>query len=66
MNIHANKELHSTILQSIAALSEYDKVKRWDEDMQAEVKALLAKLEKSIDRERLYYAMYRDIKMTQD
>ena len=34
--------------------------------MQAEVKALLAKLEKSIDRERLYYAMYRDIKMTQD
>ena len=66
MNIHANKELHSTVLQSIAALSEYDKVKRWDEDMQAEVKALLAKLEKSIDRERLYYAMYRDIKMTQD
>lgn len=66
MNIHANQELHSTIWLSIAALREYDKVKYWDEDMQAEVKDLLVKLEKSIQRERLYYATYRNIQMTDD
>lgn len=47
MNIHANKELHSAILQSLAALREYDNVKYWDEDMQEEVKDLLLKLEKT-------------------
>lgn len=66
MDIHANQELHSTIWLSIAALREYDKVKYWDEDMQDEVTALLVKLEKSIQRERLYYATYRNIQMTDD
>ncbi len=66
MNIHANKELHSAILQSLAALREYDNVKYWDEDMQEEVKDLLLKLEKTIEKERLYYAMYRNIKLTDD
>ncbi len=47
MNIHANKEPHSAILQSLAALREYDNVKYWDEDMQEEVKDLLLKLEKT-------------------
>lgn len=66
MKIHANQELHSTIWLSIAALREYDKVKYWDEDMQDEVKALLVKLERSILQERLYYATYRNIKLTDD
>ncbi len=66
MNIQANKELHSQILQSLAALREYDKVKYWDEDMQDEVRNLLLKLEKAIGRERLYYSMYRNIKLTDD
>lgn len=61
-----NRELHSIILQSLAALREYDKVARWDEDMQAEVRDLLMKLTKTIEKERLFYAMNRDIKLTDD
>ncbi len=41
MDIDYNKKLHSKLLQSLAALSEYDKVKRWDEEMQEEVKSNL-------------------------
>ena len=44
MQNHGNKELHSVLLQSLAALREYDKVARWDEDMQDEVRALLMKM----------------------
>lgn len=66
MHINANQQIHSSILQSLAALKEYDKVKYWDEDMQEEVKALLLKLEKCIEKERVYYTMYRKIKLTGD
>ena len=47
-------------------LREYDKVARWDEDMQDEVRALLMKMTKIIEKERLFYAMHRDIKLTDD
>jgi len=63
---HGNKELHSVLLQSLAALREYDKVAHWDEDMQDEVRALLMKMTKTIEKERLFYAMNRDIKLTDD
>jgi hypothetical protein len=66
MQNHGNKELHSVLLQSLAALREYDKVARWDEDMQDEVRALLMKMTKTIEKERLFYAMNRDIKLTDD
>ena len=66
MQNHGNKELHSVLLQSLAALREYDKVARWDEDMQDEVRALLIKMTKTIEKERLFYAMNRDIKLTDD
>lgn len=66
MQNHKNTELHSIILQSLAALREYDKVARWDEDMQAEVRDLLMKMTKTIEKERLFYAMNRDIKLTDD
>ena len=66
MQNHGNKELHSVLLQSLAALREYDKVARWDEDMQDEVRALLIKMTKTIAKERLFYAMHRDIKLTDD
>ena len=61
MDIDYNKELHSKLLQSLAALSEYDKVKRWDEEMQEEVAVLLKRMEKCIEKERLYYALHRKI-----
>ena len=63
MDINTNKNLHSTILQSVAALREYDKVKHWDEGSQDEVKKLLTKMEIAIQQEKLYYSMYRDIKI---
>lgn len=66
MQNHGNKELHSVLLQSLAALREYDKVARWDEDMQDEVRALLIKMTKTIEKERLFYSMNRDIKLTDD
>ncbi len=66
MQNHGNKELHSVLLQSLAALREYDKVARWDEDMQAEVRDLLMKMTKTIEKERLFYARHRDIKLTDD
>ena len=66
MQNHGNKELHSVLLQSLAALREYDKVARWDEDMQDEVRALLMKMTKTIEKERLFYAMNRNIKLTGD
>jgi hypothetical protein len=66
MQNHGNKELHSVLLQSLAALREYDKVAHWDEDMQDEVRALLMKMTKTIEKERLFYAMTRDIKLTDD
>lgn len=66
MQNHGNKELHSVLLQSLAALREYDKVARWDENMQDEVRALLMKMTKTIEKERLFYAMHRDIKLTDD
>ena len=66
MQNHGNKELHSVLLQSLAALREYDKVEHWDEDMQDEVRALLMKMTKTIEKERLYYAMNRNIKLTGD
>ena len=66
MQNHGNKELHSVLLQSLAALREYDKVARWDEDMQDEVRALLIKMTKTIEKERLFYAMNRNIKLTGD
>ena len=59
MQNHGNKELHSVLLQSLAALREYDKVAHWDEDMQDEVRALLMKMTKTIEKERLFYAMHR-------
>ncbi len=66
MNIDTNKNLHSSILQSLAALREYDKVKYWDDDMQDEVKKILLNLEKSINQERIYYSIYRKITLTYD
>ena len=63
---HGNKELHSVLLQSLAALREYDKVAHWDEEMQEEVRALLMKMTKTIEKERLFYAMNRNIKLTGD
>ena len=66
MNIDTNKNLHSSILQSLAALREYDKVKYWDDDMQDEVKKILLNLEKSINQERVYYSIYRKITLTYD
>ena len=66
MQNHGNKELHSVLLQSLAALREYDKVARWDEDMQDEGRALLIKMTKTIEKERLFYSMNRDIKLTDD
>ena len=66
MQNHGNKELHAVLLQSLAALREYDKVAHWDEDMQDEVRALLMKMTKTIEKERLFYAMNRDIKLTDD
>ena len=61
MDINYNKELHSKLLRSIAALSEYDKVKRWDEEMQEEVAVLLKRMEQCMEKERLYYALHRKI-----
>ena len=61
MNIDYNKELHSKLLRSLAALSEYDKVKRWDEEMQEEVAVLLKRMEQCMEKERLYYALHRKI-----
>ena len=61
MNIDYNKELHSKLLRSIAALSEYDKVKRWDDEMKEEVAVLLKRMEQCMEKERLYYALHRKI-----
>ena len=66
MNVNDNQQLHSTILQSLAALREYDKVQHWDDEMQEEVQTLLQRLEQCVEKERLYYAMYRKIKITDD
>ena len=66
MNVNDNRQLHSTILQSLAALREYDKVQHWDDEMQEEVQTLLQRLEQCVEKERLYYAMYRNIKLTDD
>ncbi|WP_173444164.1 hypothetical protein [Selenomonas ruminantium] len=66
MNVNDNQQLHSTILQSLAALREYDKVQYWDDEMQEEVQILLQRLEQCVEKERLYYAMYRKIKLTDD
>ena len=64
MDINYNKELHSKLLQSLAALSEYDKVKRWDDEMKEEVAVLLKRMEKCIEKERLYYALHRKINIS--
>ena len=64
MDINYNKELHSKLLRSITALSEYDKVKRWDEEMQEEVAVLLKRMEKCIEKELLYYALHRKINIS--
>lgn len=61
MDIDYNKELHSKLLRSIAALSEYDKVKRWDDEMKEEVAVLLKRMEQCMEKERLYYALHRKI-----
>ena len=58
--------MHSVLLQSLAALREYDKVAHWDEEMQEEVRALLMKMTKTIEKELLFYAMNRNIKLTGD
>ena len=64
MNIDYNKELHSKLLRSIAALSEYDKVKRWDDEMKEEVAVLLKRMEQCMEKERLYYALHRKINIS--
>ncbi len=64
MTENDNRQLHGKILQAVAALREYDKQKRWDEDMQEEVRVLLCNLERCVEQERVYYAMYRKIKLT--
>jgi hypothetical protein len=64
MTENDNRQLHGKILQAVAALREYDKQKRWDEDMQEEVRVLLCNLERCVEQERVYYTMYRKIKLT--
>ena len=61
MDIDYNKELHSKLLRSLAALSEYDKVKRWDDEMKEEVALLLKRMEQCMEKEVLYYELHRKI-----
>ena len=64
MDIDYNKELHSKLLRSLAALSEYDKVKRWDDEMKEEVAVLLKRMEQCMEKERLYYELHRKINIS--
>jgi hypothetical protein len=64
MDIDYNKELHSKLLRSLAALSEYDKVKRWDDEMKEEVAVLLKRMEQCMEKELLYYELHRKINIS--
>ena len=64
MDIDYNKELHSKLLRSLAAVSEYDKVKRWDDEMKEEVAVLLKRMEQCMEKELLYYELHRKINIS--